>query len=137
MDKGKGISIVEMKFSCNMQVLSQVVGPVLDTIHDVSLDDCVKLCGSKSACAFFNFFYSKISSDSWSKCTLIYTTRASDVTFVNADYVLRSIQNQLDLEILCSLLVENRVRRSLPWPTLVQISLWSQLSRTLLCSETL
>ena len=67
----------------------KVVGPTLETITDVTLETCVNYCNSKSACSYFNFFYSKLSSDSWSKCILIYSRRDADISFVNGDFVIR------------------------------------------------
>ena len=65
------------------------MGPTLDKINDVTLEQCVHLCNSRPICSYFNFFYSKIELDIWSKCILIYSTRSDDIYLQNGDFVIR------------------------------------------------
>ena len=84
--------------NCELEEWTKVIGQTLDKINDVTLGHCVQLCNSKAACSYFNFFYSKILDDSWSKCILIYG--GTDVKKRNSQFVIsgRNCKNRLQIE---------------------------------------
>ena len=80
---------IDMHYTTFYFLYFQVIGPTAETINDISLEACSRICNSKSACSYFNYFYSKILSDSWAKCILIYSKRGTDISFANGDFVIR------------------------------------------------
>ena len=67
--------------------MTMVDGVNVDKRSGVSLDECVKMCEDKVGCSHYNFYYSKIPTDSWSRCVLV-SSSAKDVIMKNKNYVL-------------------------------------------------
>ena len=64
------------------------VGQTLDKFSGVSLDNCTQMCYYKVGCTQFNFYFSKIPTDSWSRCVLVKSGNAKKPTMNNKNYVL-------------------------------------------------
>ena len=84
--------------TCQILEWTKVIGQTLDKINDVTLGQCVEFCNSKAACSYYNFFYSKIPDDLWSKCILIYG--GTDIKKRNSQYVIsgQNCKNRLQIE---------------------------------------
>ena len=69
--------------------LSLVEGLTLAKESGVSLTRCQALCGRKAGCSHYNYYYSKIPADSWSRCVLVSAARSyNKPQIVNKDFVL-------------------------------------------------
>ena len=75
--------------NCQILEKTKLTGPVLETALDLSLDDCINLCNSRSICSYFTYYYSKLISDTWSKCVLLHNTKEEELSFTNGNFVIR------------------------------------------------
>ena len=66
--------------------LSLVQGLTLDKRSGVSLESCQELCNTKPGCSHYNFYYSKIPADTWSRCVLLSPRNSPER--VNKNFVL-------------------------------------------------
>ena len=69
--------------------LSLVEGLTLGKESGLSVSGCLGLCERKAGCSHYNYYYSKIPADSWSRCVLVKAGRTSSrPQIVNKDFVL-------------------------------------------------
>ena len=66
--------------------VSLVQGLTLDKKSGLTLHSCLALCSNKPGCSHYNFYYSKIPSDDWSRCVLVSATDRPEI--INKDFVL-------------------------------------------------
>ena len=73
---------------CTMLEMTLVEGDSLDKSSGVDLEECVQLCNDRFGCSHFNYYYSKIPTDPWSRCVLVSSSKNNPVIRKNKNYVL-------------------------------------------------